>query len=123
MEAQELQTVLTLHAKWLRRDAGGSRAYLADAYLTGAKMPEDYLLCTIGPIGSRNDSLTLLRLPSGEITISTGCFRGDLAAFAEAVQKTHGGRPHGQAYRAAIALFRILLESKPLIAQEEANAN
>ena len=62
----------------------------------------------------------MLRLPSGEITISTGCFRGDLAAFAEVVQKTHGGGPHGQAYRAAITVFETLLAAHPL---EVVNAN
>ena len=38
MEAKELAKILELHAKWLRGESGGSRAYLSGANLSGANL-------------------------------------------------------------------------------------
>lgn len=73
---------------------------------------------TIGPIGSRDDTLIFWR--SGR-RVATGCFEGRLDDFADAVERDYAARlenfgedarddmmRHRAAYRAAIAFFRAL---------------
>ena len=43
MKTEELKQVLELHAKWARGEAGGTRAHLRGAYLSGANLSGVYL--------------------------------------------------------------------------------
>lgn len=67
----------------------------------------DYI--TVGPVGSRGDSITL-NLNSG--TVCTGCFKGSLDNLENAVEITHGDNKHGLAYKGLIAYFRTLVKNK-----------
>ena len=63
----------------------------------------DYLV--IGPIGSREASMTWTR---SDGCIATGCFRGTVEEFLAAVKETHGGNAHAKAYRAAVEFIRAM---------------
>ena len=63
----------------------------------------DYLL--IGPIGSREACMTWTR---SDNCIDTGCFRGTVDEFLEAVRETHGDNEHAKAYRAAVKFISAL---------------
>ena len=81
-------------------------ANLTSADLTSAIGPR---VLSIGPIGSRNATLIAMIDDSGDIRVTTGYFRGTLAAFEAAVQSTHGDNEYGQHYRLAIALINAKL--------------
>ena len=88
-------------------------ANLRGVYLTGANLDPAWTIYTIGPIGSRNDTLTYVRHGSEAATVTTGCFRGTLEEFERAVLKTHGDNHHARSYRAAIAFLRTVTEEVP----------
>ena len=83
-----------------------SEADLFGADLSGAR---GYRIVQIGPIGSRADYL-VYKFPIDEI--STGCFRGTLVEFANAVTKTHGDNEYAQTYNAIITFLRHEKRSK-----------
>lgn len=70
----------------------------------------DYI--TIGPIGSRNDTVTFMRSRDNKIIVKCGCFTGDIDTFIAKVRATHGDNEHGKAYllAAEMAKVRIKLE-------------
>ena len=99
------------------KKAGLTGADLRGADLTGAdlrgaglgdkgKMVAPYIL-QIGPIGSRRDYLVAYFTDKG-VWIKAGCFNDTLAAFEEAVEKTHGTTDHGKHYHAAIELIKAM---------------
>lgn len=61
----------------------------------------------ISNIGSRHDSTTFFQCQDGKIRVKTGCFYGDLEAFAAAIQKTHGDNKYAQVYRLAIEQAKV----------------
>ena len=87
-------------------------ANLAGAYLGGANLGGDKKLkligqrpvFTIGPIGSRADTLIAFLTDAG-IRIRAGCFFGTLDDFRSAIHETHGSNEHGREYAAAIVLI------------------
>lgn len=93
-------------------------ANLRGANLGGAKIADDLTYemivhAQIGPIGSRNDYTTLWAFPDGRVDITTGCFRGDLAAFRAAVSSTHEeGTLYRAQYEAVCTLFAALIAAK-----------
>ena len=127
MTTVELAKVLASHAEWLAGGAGAranltganltgadlTGANLRGVYLTGANLDPAWTIYTIGPIGSRNDTLTYVRHGSEAATVTTGCFRGTLEEFERAVLKTHGDNHHARSYRAAIAFLRTVTEEVP----------
>ena len=91
------------------RGASLGGANLDGAYLGGASLGGDTKLTgprpivMMGPIGSRNDTLTVFRTDAG-LRVQTGCFFGTDAEFLAGVAETHGDSRHGSDYRAALAL-------------------
>ena len=91
------------------RGANLGGASLGGAYLGGASLGGDTKLTgprpivMMGPIGSRNDTLTVFRTDAG-LRVQTGCFFGTDAEFLAGVAETHGDSRHGSDYRAALAL-------------------
>lgn len=88
-------------------DADLARANLAGAYLAGDKKlkligPRPVL--TIGPIGSRADTLVAFLTDAG-IRIRAGRFFDTLDLFKVAVDETHGSNEHGREYAAAIVMI------------------
>ena len=91
------------------RGANLSSANLSSANLSGARigaatLAGEHPVIQIGPIGSRGAYLVAFIADTG-IIINAGCFCGTLAAFSEAVKKTHGEGIHAQEYTAAIAMI------------------
>ena len=79
-------------------------ASLDGAYLGGdTKLTGPRPIVMMGPIGSRNDTLTVFRTDAG-LRVQTGCFFGTDAEFLAGVAETHGDSRHGSDYRAALAL-------------------
>lgn len=72
----------------------------------------DYI--TIGPIGSRSATTTFYRRSDGVTMVVCGCFHGTINEFEQRVNDVHADNKHGQAYRAAIALARIQMNSEPV---------
>ena len=99
-----LAEILERHRKWVFGEVGGDRARLDGASLDGARLG-GWTILNIGPIGSRNATLTYKRNGDFE-EVMTGCFRGTLAEFEAAVAKTHGDNVHAAAYRRAVAVIR-----------------
>lgn len=67
----------------------------------------------VGPIGSRDDALTVIWQPSG-LLVTTGCFHGTLDEFAAAVTATHGDDEYTREYRLAIAFaVEVLADRYP----------
>ena len=103
------------------------RAYLGDAYLGGAYLGGAYLggaylrganlrgadlrdgtkltgprpIVTLGPIGSREDTLVVFHTDAG-VRVQTGCFFGTDTEFLARVAETHGDTRHAVDYRAAL---------------------
>lgn len=66
----------------------GGRARILDGYISPT---QSYL--TIGPLGSRRDTLTAYKNTEGTIVVTTGCFYGNIAKFTKAVENTHKEYP------------------------------
>lgn len=62
--------------------------YLTDADLREANLGNTKIL-QLGPLGSRKDYLVVKRFPTGETEVMTGCFRGTLLEFEDAVLETY----------------------------------
>ena len=112
----EAETLRECVAAAVKADADLTSADLTYANLTSANLTSADLtsaigprVLSIGPIGSRNATLIAMIDDSGDIRVTTGYFRGTLAAFEAAVQSTHGDNEYGQHYRLAIALINAKL--------------
>lgn len=94
---------------WVSGDAcvSGSARVSGDARVDSTNQ---YL--TVGPIGRRNDTTTFFNNKDGKISVSYGCFLGEIDEFEAAVRKTHGENKHGQAYRLAIQLAKAQVMTK-----------
>ena len=81
---------------------GNAEAY-GNARVCGiAQVSDIEQIFWISNIGSRHDTTTFFQCQDGKIRVKTGCFYGDLEAFAAAIQKTHGDNKYAQVYRLAI---------------------
>ena len=82
-------------------------AYLGGAYLGGADLRDGTKLTgprpivTLGPIGSREDTLVVFHTDAG-VRVQTGCFFGTDTEFLARVAETHGDTRHAVDYRAAL---------------------
>lgn len=74
--------------------------------------PEHILV--IGPIGSRNGYTTFTRNKAGEIKVRCGCFFGDIPAFLDKVEKTHGDSKYGNVYRLAVQVALEQIDTEPM---------
>ena len=64
----------------------------------------------VGPIGSRNDYTTFFRNQNREISVSCGCFLGEIDKFIEKVIETHGENKYASVYRAAAELAKLQID-------------
>ena len=88
--------------------AGDARVYGA------ARVYGDACHLEIGPIGSRDDTITFTMDKRGGIYAAIGCFFGTLAEFREKVGKTHGENVHAQAYLLAAKLAELRIDTTPV---------
>jgi len=80
-------------------------ASLDGASLVRASLDDDRIIASalqISPLGSRRAQLIAFLCTDQSIVIHTGCFRGSLDKFQDAVRKTHGDNKFGREYQAAI---------------------
>ena len=90
---------------WGNARVHGNAQVYGDAWVRGnarVSAPEHCL--AIGPLGSRNATLTVCRDSKLGVSYVTGCFFGSRDAFIAAIGATHGNTHHGNAYAAAIML-------------------
>ena len=83
-----------------------------DARVLGnARVSDITHVLTVGPIGSRNGTTTFMLDKEGTIFVKCGCFFGTIDKFDAAVNRKHGSSRHGRAYRAAIELARVQIDT------------
>ncbi len=109
-------------------DLRGADLHSADlhgTYLRGADGKKlttigDRPYLTIGPLGSRNDTLMAWLTDAG-VYVNAGCFWDTLEKFRAAVDETHGSTVHGHEYRMAIKMIELHADSwTPVAAKPEA---
>ena len=64
----------------------------------------------VGPIGSGNDYTTFFRNRNRGISVSCGCFLGEIDKFIEKVIEMHGENKHASVYRAAAELAKLQID-------------
>lgn len=85
---------------------GAAQVY-EDAQIT---KQQDWIM--MGPIGSRDATLTAYRTATGSVAVATGCFFGSVAEFLAAVDHAHGTNQYAREYRQAVALIQMHLSSE-----------
>ena len=83
----------------------GNARVFGDAWVYSSKH-----VLLVGPIGSRNDHTTFFRNRNRGISVSCGCFLGEIDKFIEKVIKTHGKNKHASVYRAAAELAKLQID-------------
>jgi hypothetical protein len=63
----------------------------------------------IGPIGSRDATLTATINKNGGINVLTGCYFGSLDEFKKRVKEKHGKNEYAKDYLEAIKIIRLKL--------------
>lgn len=76
----------------------------------GARISSKNHILVIGPIGSRSDYTAFFRDKNGGITVTCGCFMGDIETFLNKVVETHGFSKHAQVYCWAAGLAMLQME-------------
>lgn len=87
-------------------------ADLRGANLYGADLSGAVGILSLGPIGSREDTLYVVQHADG-LRYKTGCFWGTRGEFLAAVEQSHASDSHGVAYRLAVQLAEVVLGGVP----------
>lgn len=91
----------------------GNAWVFGDAEVFGdARVAGNASIMTISHIGSRFDTTTFFALKNGKIGVQCGCFYGDIDQFAARVEQTHGDNQHGKAYKLAIELAKLHIQTR-----------
>ena len=95
---------------WVSGDAcvyGNARVYgNADIKTTGD-------ICSMSGFGSEYRTTTAFRTKNGDVHVSCGCFQGNLEAFCQRVESTHGNTLYGREYKKMIEMLKIHFEVEP----------
>ena len=78
-----------------------------------ARVSKAVHVLTVGPIGSRDDTITFFRVKFSDvftISVCCGCFHGTVDEFRAKVKQTHGDDKHGKAYQLAADLAEAQIE-------------
>ena len=67
----------------------------------------------MGPIGSRDDTITFMRTKDAEIAVKIGCFFGTIDEFEEKVKETHGNNHHAKEYLLAAEIAKSRIDLTP----------
>ena len=103
-------------ANLCRANLCGANLYGAD--LSGAilgehgKLTGERPIFSIGPIGSRADTLVSYQTDKG-LFMETGCFFGSTEKFQETLTKVHGENIYGEEYNAALLMVAAHYEAYP----------
>lgn len=63
--------------------------------------------------GSEYRTTTAFRTKNGDVHVSCGCFQGNLEAFCQRVESTHGNTLYGREYKKMIEMLKIHFEVEP----------
>ena len=86
---------------------GNARVYgNADIKTTGD-------ICSMSGFGSEYRTTTAFRTKNGDVHVSCGCFQGNLEAFCQRVESTHGNNLYGREYKKMIEMLKIYFEVEP----------
>ena len=86
---------------------GNARVYgNADIKTTGD-------ICSMSGFGSEYRTTTAFRTKNGDVHVSCGCFQGNLEAFCQRVESTHGNNLYGREYKKMIEMLKIHFEVEP----------
>lgn len=95
--------------------ASGNARVSGNARASGdARVSCDAHYLAIGPIGSRDDTVTFTRGKNGGIYGAVGCFLGTLDEFRKKVEETHGDNAHAEAYLLAAKLAEVRIDTTPI---------
>ena len=87
--------------------SGDARVYgNADIKTTGD-------ICSMSGFGSEYRTTTAFRTKNGDVHVSCGCFQGNLEAFCQRVESTHGNNLYGREYKKMIEMLKIHFEVEP----------
>ena len=91
----------------------GKAQVYGNAWVCGnAWVYDNAAIMTVSHIGSRFGTTTFFVLNNGKIGVQCGCFYGDIDEFAAKVEQTHGNNQHGKAYKLAIELAKLRLQTR-----------
>ena len=68
---------------------------------------------TVGPIGSRDDTITFFRTKALTIAVKIGCFTGTIDEFILKVKETHTENDHAKAYILAAEIAKLRIDLAP----------
>ena len=69
--------------------------------------------CSMSGFGSEYRTTTAFRTKNGDVHVSCGCFQGNLEAFCQRVESTHGNNLYGREYKKMIEMLKIHFEVEP----------
>ena len=70
-------------------------------------------ICSMSGFGSEYRTTTAFRTKNGDVHVSCGCFQGNLEAFCQRVEITHGNNLYGREYKKMIEMLKIHFEVEP----------
>lgn len=91
---------------------GGAAVVSGLAGVSGsARVNSSAQLLTVGPIGSKGNTITFFNSVNKKIMVSCGGFRGDIDQFVAHIRATYGDSKHARACLAAVELAKIQVDS------------
>lgn len=76
-----------------------------------ARVSSSAQLLTVGPIGSKGNTITFFNSVNKKIMVSCGGFRGDIDQFVAYIRATYGDSKYERACLAAVELAKIQVDS------------
>ena len=101
---------------WVYGDAcvSGDACVYGDARVYGnADIKTTGDICSMSGFGSEYRTTTAFRTKNGDVHVSCGCFQGNLEAFCQRVESTHGNNLYGREYKKMIEMLKIHFEVEP----------
>lgn len=93
---------------------GGSAWIYGNAWVYGdADIKTTGDICSMSGFGSKYRTTTAFRTKNGDVHVSCGCFQGNLEAFCQRVESTHGNNLYGREYKKMIEMLKIHFEVEP----------
>lgn len=97
---------------WIESEANLDQEH--DAWVSDkARVSKAVHVLTVGPIGSRDDTITFFRVKFSDgftISVCCECFHGTVDEFRAKVKQTHGDNKHGRVYQLAADLAEAQIE-------------
>nr|DAY28131.1 MAG TPA: Putative transferase, nesg, ydcK, Structural Genomics.38A [Caudoviricetes sp.] len=92
---------------------GNARVYGDARFYGNADIKKTGDICSMSGFGSEYRTTTAFRTKNGDVHVSCGCFQGNLEAFCQRVESTHGNNLYGREYKKMIEMLKIHFEVEP----------